>query len=65
MKVLIIGAGASGLPALKIALEYGLEAILMEKSTDVGGLWRYKETPGPQEGTVMKVKLWTFCPIHP
>jgi dimethylaniline monooxygenase (N-oxide forming) len=56
MKILIIGAGASGLPALKVALlDYGFEAICMEKSTDVGGLWRYKEDPGPGEGTVMKV----------
>jgi dimethylaniline monooxygenase (N-oxide forming) len=56
MKVLIIGAGASGLPALKVALEYGLEAVCWEKSTDIGGLWRYKEDPGAEEGTVMKVE---------
>lgn len=55
MKVLIIGAGASGLPALKVALDYGFDAFCMEKSTDLGGLWRYKECPEPGEGTVMKV----------
>ncbi|KAL3078235.1 hypothetical protein niasHS_012122 [Heterodera schachtii] len=54
MKILIIGAGASGLPALKTALEYGLDAVCMEKSLDIGGLWRYKENPGQGEGTVMK-----------
>uniref|UniRef100_A0A183BS14 Flavin-containing monooxygenase n=1 Tax=Globodera pallida TaxID=36090 RepID=A0A183BS14_GLOPA len=54
MKVLIIGAGASGLPSLKTALEYGLDAVCLEKSSDIGGLWRYKDNPAPGEGTVMK-----------
>ena len=54
MKILVIGAGASGLPALKTALEYGFDTICMEKSKDIGGLWRYKDAPEPDEGTVMK-----------
>lgn len=48
MKVLVVGAGASGLPALKTAIEYGFNAVCMEKSDDIGGLWRYK--PNPQFG---------------
>jgi dimethylaniline monooxygenase (N-oxide forming) len=54
-RILVIGAGASGLPALKVALDYGFDAICMESSDDIGGLWRYKEQPAPGEGTVMKV----------
>lgn len=45
MKVLIVGAGASGLPSLKTSLEHGFEAICMEMSNDIGGLWRFKESP--------------------
>lgn len=45
-KVCIIGAGASGLTALKVCLvEYGFDAWCLEKTHDLGGLWRYK----PQE----------------
>uniref|UniRef100_A0A915CL48 Flavin-containing monooxygenase n=1 Tax=Ditylenchus dipsaci TaxID=166011 RepID=A0A915CL48_9BILA len=51
---LVVGAGASGLPAIKTALEYGFEVVCMEKSEDIGGLWRYKPHPKPDEGTVMR-----------
>ncbi|CAD5234566.1 unnamed protein product [Bursaphelenchus xylophilus] len=54
MRVLVVGAGASGLPALKTALEYGFEAKCFERSDQIGGLWRYKENPLNDEGTVMK-----------
>ncbi|CAD5228927.1 unnamed protein product [Bursaphelenchus okinawaensis] len=53
-KVLVVGAGASGLPALKTALEYGFDARCFERSDQIGGLWRYKENPLNDEGTVMK-----------
>lgn len=42
MKVGIIGAGASGLPAIKTCLEYGFEPVCFEKTNDIGGLWRFK-----------------------
>ncbi|GMT04950.1 hypothetical protein PENTCL1PPCAC_27124, partial [Pristionchus entomophagus] len=54
MKVAVIGAGASGLPAIKCALEQGFEVVCFEKSSDLGGLWRFKPNPCPGEGTVMK-----------
>ncbi|XP_069890087.1 flavin-containing monooxygenase 5-like [Dipodomys merriami] len=44
-KVAVIGAGVSGLGAIKSCLEEGLEPICFEKSNDIGGLWRYEETP--------------------
>lgn len=42
MKVAVIGAGASGLPATKTCLEYGFDVVCFEKTGDIGGLWRYK-----------------------
>lgn len=47
-KVAIIGAGVCGLTAIKICLDYGLEPTCFEKTSDIGGLWRYKpyECPG-------------------
>lgn len=41
MRVLIIGAGASGLPAIKCCLDEGLTPVCLERSGDVGGLWNF------------------------
>ncbi|XP_077309143.1 dimethylaniline monooxygenase [N-oxide-forming] 2-like isoform X2 [Lithobates pipiens] len=43
-RVAVIGAGCSGLTAIKSCLEEGHEPICFEKSHDIGGLWRYTET---------------------
>uniref|UniRef100_A0A7E4V9K5 Flavin-containing monooxygenase n=1 Tax=Panagrellus redivivus TaxID=6233 RepID=A0A7E4V9K5_PANRE len=51
--VLVVGAGASGLPAIKSCLEYGFSVVCFERSNDIGGLWRYKNDPVEDEGTVM------------
>uniref|UniRef100_A0A914WW04 Flavin-containing monooxygenase n=1 Tax=Plectus sambesii TaxID=2011161 RepID=A0A914WW04_9BILA len=53
-KVAIIGAGASGLPAIKVCLEDGFEPVCFEKSGDIGGLWRYKPGECDGEASVMK-----------
>jgi len=37
-----VGAGASGLPAIRHALLYGLEPVCFECTDAVGGLWNYK-----------------------
>ncbi|XP_069497363.1 dimethylaniline monooxygenase [N-oxide-forming] 2-like isoform X1 [Ambystoma mexicanum] len=42
-RVAVIGAGISGLAAIKSCLEEGLEPTCFEKSNDIGGLWRYTE----------------------
>jgi cation diffusion facilitator CzcD-associated flavoprotein CzcO len=42
LRVAIIGSGASGLPAIRNALQYGVVPVVFEKSDDIGGLWRYK-----------------------
>nr|CAD2186140.1 unnamed protein product [Meloidogyne enterolobii] len=55
-RVAIIGAGASGIPAAREALDHDWLPFVFESSTDIGGLWRYKpyET---EEGTVMKTTV--------
>ncbi|GAA5839962.1 hypothetical protein JCM5353_006687 [Sporobolomyces roseus] len=45
-KVLIVGAGSSGIAAIKEALEVGLHPIAYEASSGVGGAWRYSSDPG-------------------
>ncbi|XP_068950635.1 flavin-containing monooxygenase 5-like [Petaurus breviceps papuanus] len=42
-RVAVIGAGVSGLGAIKCCLEEGLEPTCFEESNDIGGLWRYEE----------------------
>lgn len=41
-KVVIIGAGASGLCSIKWCLEHGLVPVCFDTSDDIGGLWRFK-----------------------
>ena len=40
-KVAVIGGGAAGLAALRQMLNQGMDAVLFERSGDVGGLWNY------------------------
>ncbi|XP_052056523.1 putative dimethylaniline monooxygenase [N-oxide-forming] 6 isoform X2 [Apodemus sylvaticus] len=40
-KVAIVGAGVSGLAAIRCCLEEGLDPICFERSNDVGGLWKF------------------------
>ncbi|XP_075038594.1 flavin-containing monooxygenase 5-like [Mixophyes fleayi] len=44
-RIAVIGAGSSGLPAIKCCLDEGLEPTCFERSEDIGGLWRFKEVP--------------------
>jgi len=56
MRVAVIGAGASGLPAIKCCLDDGLQPVCFERSADIGGLWNYENSQqeGEGYGTVMK-----------
>ena len=56
LRVAVIGAGASGLPAIKCCLDDGLEPICYERSGDIGGLWNYENSleEGKGQACVMK-----------
>nr|KAI8737583.1 dimethylaniline monooxygenase [N-oxide-forming] 5-like isoform X1 [Biomphalaria glabrata] len=53
-RVAIIGAGCSGLAAIKCCLEAELEPVCFESSADVGGLWRFTEEVKDVRGCVME-----------
>ncbi|KAH6565051.1 hypothetical protein BASA50_009942 [Batrachochytrium salamandrivorans] len=41
-KVAVLGAGASGLAAVKECLAQGLDVVCFDQEPNIGGLWRYK-----------------------
>nr|KAG5686583.1 hypothetical protein BaRGS_005154 [Batillaria attramentaria] len=44
-RVLIVGAGCSGLAAIKACLEEDQIPVCLEKTLDIGGLWNYSDKP--------------------
>lgn len=53
-RICIVGAGASGLTAIKACLEQNLEPVCYEWTNHVGGLWRYREEDVHGLGSVMR-----------
>ncbi|XP_062437222.1 flavin-containing monooxygenase 5-like [Rhea pennata] len=53
-RVAIIGAGSSGLCAIKACLQEGLEPVCFERSRDIGGLWRFEEQPEEGRASIYK-----------
>ena len=54
-RVAIIGAGVSGLPAIKCVKEEEMIPVCFERSDDIGGLWNYKPTLSEDgQATVMR-----------
>ncbi|KAM9324724.1 flavin-containing monooxygenase 5-like [Gastrophryne carolinensis] len=51
-KVAIIGAGASGITAIKCCLDEGLEPVCFERTEDIGGLWRFKDVPEDDRASI-------------
>ena len=45
-RVLVIGAGCSGLVALKECREEGLDVVCVEALPWIGGLWKFTESEG-------------------
>src|SRR5262249_31622129 len=45
-RVCVIGAGCSGLAALKELTDRNLDAVCIEQGSDVGGNWRYENDSG-------------------
>ncbi|UYV82757.1 K02A2.6-like [Cordylochernes scorpioides] len=52
VRVVVIGAGPSGLPSIKSCLEEGLDVVCFEKEDSIGGIWNFRDektsplTPG-------------------
>lgn len=59
MKILIIGAGPSGLAAAKAAIERGLKPEVYEKADTLGGVWRKNGLAWPQ----MRVNISRFTGV--
>lgn len=53
-RIAIIGAGASGLTAIKSCLDEGLKPVCFERYDVTGGLWYYNEENELGRSTVMK-----------
>lgn len=53
-RVAIIGAGCSGLTAIKCCVDEGLEPVCFERTSNLGGLWRYTENVKDGQGSVMR-----------
>lgn len=53
-RVAIIGAGCSGLTAIKCCLDEGVEPVCFEREDDIGGLWNYTDTAKLGKGSVYK-----------
>ena len=54
-RMAIIGAGASGLTAIKSVLEEDMIPVCFERTDDIGGLWRYTpEERDDGQASVMK-----------
>ncbi|KAK3576474.1 hypothetical protein CHS0354_028524 [Potamilus streckersoni] len=53
-RIAIIGAGCSGLAAIKCCLDEGLEPVCFEREDDIGGLWNYSEIQKVGKGGVYK-----------
>ncbi|VDN57535.1 unnamed protein product [Dracunculus medinensis] len=54
MRIGVVGAGASGLTAIKTCLENDFQVVCLEKDDDLGGLWRFKNNSEVGKGSVMK-----------
>ncbi|KAG8436657.1 hypothetical protein GDO86_007668 [Hymenochirus boettgeri] len=52
--VAVIGAGISGLIAIKYCLEEGLEPTCFERSDDIGGVWRFTDEVEVGRGSIYK-----------
>ena len=50
LDVVIVGAGLSGLLACKYMKAAGLSCIVLEATDDIGGVWKYRESPNGKGG---------------
>lgn len=55
--ICVIGAGAAGLVAIKSCLEEELQVICYERTSDISGLWQYRDNVPEGVGRVMKTTI--------
>ncbi|XP_029889586.1 dimethylaniline monooxygenase [N-oxide-forming] 3-like [Aquila chrysaetos chrysaetos] len=60
-RVAVVGAGVSGLAAIKCCLEEGLEPTCFEQSEDVGGLWRYTDQAEEGRASIYRTVFTNSC----
>ncbi|XP_034036301.1 dimethylaniline monooxygenase [N-oxide-forming] 2-like isoform X1 [Thalassophryne amazonica] len=53
-RVVVIGAGSSGLTCIKTCIDEGLEPVCFECSDDIGGLWKFKESDEPNSTSIYR-----------
>jgi len=58
MRVAVVGAGVSGLPAIKCCRDEGLDVVCFETRNDLGGLWNYTETVLPGQSNVARSVIY-------
>ncbi|WAR28553.1 FMO5-like protein [Mya arenaria] len=60
--VVVIGGGISGVVTLKCLLDAGLSAVVIERTDDVGGLWKFRENDyGVMSFTHINVSKYNYC----
>jgi len=57
-RVLVIGAGPSGLVAIKECREVGLDVVCLEAQPWIGGLWRFTETESHSSVYRYRLPCW-------
>ena len=61
MQVAVVGAGVSGLTAVKCCRDEGLDVVCFETRNDLGGLWNYTETVLPGQSNVARSVMTPRC----
>ena len=59
MRVAVVGAGVSGLAAVKCCRDEGLDVVCFERRNDLGGLWNYTEIVEPGQSNVARSVILT------
>uniref|UniRef100_A0ACB8F2G8 Monooxygenase n=1 Tax=Sphaerodactylus townsendi TaxID=933632 RepID=A0ACB8F2G8_9SAUR len=60
-RVAIIGAGVSGLTSIKCCLDEGLEPTCFERTSDIGGVWRFTEYVEKGRASTYKSMVSNTC----
>ncbi|XP_052056563.1 flavin-containing monooxygenase 5-like [Apodemus sylvaticus] len=53
-RIAVIGAGTSGLGAIKCCLDEDLEPTCFERSDDIGGLWKFQKNPSEKMPSIYR-----------